>query len=114
MARQLGVRYHDYRATPTTTISESYYVLECITANPLRNYVWTFDRVIADRGWGAFLVKVPTDDVVSRLFIESSALVQVVAIHSGMAVERAGLLSRQAQPEEVYSQNVRCLDESGQ
>ncbi|GFX15396.1 DUF4817 domain-containing protein [Trichonephila clavipes] len=36
---------------------------------------------------------VPTDDVTSRVFNESSALEQVVAIHSGMAIERADLLS---------------------
>ncbi|GFU01777.1 uncharacterized protein TNCV_1522901 [Trichonephila clavipes] len=34
-----------------------------------------------------------TDDVVSRVLIESSALEQVIAIHLGMATERAGLVS---------------------
>ncbi|GFY07168.1 hypothetical protein TNCV_277151 [Trichonephila clavipes] len=45
---------------------------------------------------------VPTDDVVSRVFIESSALEQMIAIHPGMAAERAGFVSRQAKPEEIY------------
>ncbi|GFU13900.1 uncharacterized protein TNCV_940761 [Trichonephila clavipes] len=48
----------------------------------------------------------PIDDVINRVFIESSALEQVVAIHSGMAVECAGLVSSQVKPVEVYSQNV--------
>ncbi|GFW38107.1 hypothetical protein TNCV_835461 [Trichonephila clavipes] len=50
--------------------------------------------------------KVPTNDVVSWVFVESSALEQVVAIHSGMAAEWAGLVSSQAKPVEVYSQKV--------
>ncbi|GFV50170.1 DUF4817 domain-containing protein [Trichonephila clavipes] len=41
---------------------------------------------------------VPTDDVISRGFIESSALDQMVTIHSGMAVEWAGLVSSYAKP----------------
>ncbi|GFS70879.1 hypothetical protein TNCV_2719631 [Trichonephila clavipes] len=36
---------------------------------------------------------VPTDDVVIWVFIESSALEQVVAIHSGMAAEGVGQAS---------------------
>ncbi|GFW74327.1 hypothetical protein TNCV_3438801 [Trichonephila clavipes] len=36
---------------------------------------------------------VPTDDVVSLVFIVSSALEQVVVIHPGRAAEWAGLLS---------------------
>ncbi|GFT71536.1 hypothetical protein TNCV_18281 [Trichonephila clavipes] len=36
------------------------------------------------------------DDVASRVFIKSSALEQVVVIHSGMATERASRLSNQA------------------
>ncbi|GFT28901.1 hypothetical protein TNCV_3585891 [Trichonephila clavipes] len=35
----------------------------------------------------------PTDDVVSRVVIESSGLDQVVAIHSGMAAEWAGFVT---------------------
>ncbi|GFW36993.1 hypothetical protein TNCV_5018911 [Trichonephila clavipes] len=49
---------------------------------------------------------VPTDEVVSRVFIESSALKHVVTIHSGMASERAHLISSQAKPMEVYVQIV--------
>ncbi|PRD26712.1 UNVERIFIED_CONTAM: Low-density lipoprotein receptor-related protein 3 [Trichonephila clavipes] len=45
---------------------------------------------------------VPTDDVVSRVFIESSALQQVVAIHSGMAADSAGLVSSHIKPMEVF------------
>ncbi|GFW04846.1 hypothetical protein TNCV_4880811 [Trichonephila clavipes] len=58
---------------------------------------------------------VPTDEVVSQVSIKSSTLEQVVAIHSGMATERAGLVSSQAKPVEVYSQTVvRWLGKSGQ
>ncbi|GFS96106.1 hypothetical protein TNCV_3309211 [Trichonephila clavipes] len=39
---------------------------------------------------------VPTDDFVSSLFIESSALEQVVTISSGIAAEYADLVSSQA------------------
>ncbi|PRD23648.1 UNVERIFIED_CONTAM: hypothetical protein NCL1_45822 [Trichonephila clavipes] len=49
---------------------------------------------------------VPTDNIVSRVFIEFSALEQVVAIHSGMAIEWAGHMSSQVKPVEVYSQKV--------
>ncbi|GFU88596.1 uncharacterized protein TNCV_4442731 [Trichonephila clavipes] len=51
---------------------------------------------------------VPTDNAVSRVFIESSILKQVVTIHLGMAMaaELAGLVSSQAKPVEVYSQEV--------
>ncbi|GFX45018.1 hypothetical protein TNCV_3430671 [Trichonephila clavipes] len=45
---------------------------------------------------------VPTDDVVSRIFIGA----QVVAIHSGMAAEWADLVSSQPKPVETYSQKV--------
>ncbi|GFY08832.1 hypothetical protein TNCV_4660251 [Trichonephila clavipes] len=48
----------------------------------------------------------PPDDVVSREFIEFSTLEQVVAIHSGMTVGRAGLVSSQAKPVKVYSPKV--------
>ncbi|GFX48803.1 uncharacterized protein TNCV_3479871 [Trichonephila clavipes] len=47
---------------------------------------------------------VPTDYVISRVFVESSALEQVVAIHSGMATKWTGLVSSHAKPVEVYSQ----------
>ncbi|GFT10062.1 transposable element Tc3 transposase [Trichonephila clavipes] len=50
--------------------------------------------------------QVPTDNVDSRMLIESSAMKQVVAIHPGMAAEGAGLISSQAKPLEVYSQEV--------
>ncbi|GFU15373.1 hypothetical protein TNCV_1045761 [Trichonephila clavipes] len=39
---------------------------------------------------------VPTEDVTSWVFIESSALEQMVAIHSGTAAEWVGLVSSQA------------------
>ncbi|GFV65419.1 hypothetical protein TNCV_4948701 [Trichonephila clavipes] len=48
-------------------------------------------------------IHVPTDDCVSRVFIESSAFNQVFAVHSGMATECAGLVSSQAKPVETYS-----------
>ncbi|GFV50960.1 hypothetical protein TNCV_302211 [Trichonephila clavipes] len=45
------------------------------------------------------------------MFIESSALEQVVATHPNMATERAGVISSQDRPVEVYSKEVlstRC------
>ncbi|GFV34933.1 hypothetical protein TNCV_1452351 [Trichonephila clavipes] len=47
--------------------------------------------------FGEFLRRavLPTDNVISRVFIESSALKQVVTIHLGMAAERAGLVRSQ-------------------
>ncbi|GFS62097.1 hypothetical protein TNCV_476551 [Trichonephila clavipes] len=48
----------------------------------------------------------PTDDVFSRLFIESSTLEQVLAIRSGMAIDWAGFVSSHARPVEVYFQKV--------
>ncbi|GFU36319.1 uncharacterized protein TNCV_559541 [Trichonephila clavipes] len=49
---------------------------------------------------------VPTDDVVNRVFIESSALEQVVVIHSEMDAEWAGLVSSQAKLVDIFSQKV--------
>ncbi|GFU40989.1 hypothetical protein TNCV_4645651 [Trichonephila clavipes] len=49
---------------------------------------------------------VPTDDAISRVFIVSSALKKVIAIHSGMTAEWAGLVSSHAKPVEVYSTQV--------
>ncbi|GFU46423.1 intraflagellar transport protein 122 homolog [Trichonephila clavipes] len=49
---------------------------------------------------------VPNGNVISRVFIESSALEQVVSIHSGIATEWAGLVCSQAKSVEVYSQKV--------
>ncbi|GFW65122.1 transposable element Tcb1 transposase [Trichonephila clavipes] len=49
---------------------------------------------------------VTTGDVVSRVFIDSSALSHVVALHSVMDAEWACLVSSQAKPVDVYSQNV--------
>ncbi|GFS78736.1 uncharacterized protein TNCV_3149021 [Trichonephila clavipes] len=49
---------------------------------------------------------VQTDYDVSRVLIESSALEQVVAIHSDMATEWSGLVSSQAKPVDVYCQEV--------
>ncbi|GFX84074.1 putative LOC100569746 [Trichonephila clavipes] len=74
----------------TTGVRELFYV-----SNPRARYL---DRLTPS-------LPVPTDDVVSRVFIESSSLEQVVAIHSGMAAEPAGLVSSQAKPVEV--KNVR-------
>ncbi|GFT37935.1 transposable element Tcb2 transposase [Trichonephila clavipes] len=45
---------------------------------------------------------VPIDNDISRVFIESSALEQVVAIHSGMVAEWAGLISSHAKPVVMY------------
>ncbi|GFV18459.1 uncharacterized protein TNCV_4468951 [Trichonephila clavipes] len=56
---------------------------------------------------------VPNDDAVSRVLIESSELEQMDAIHSGMAAERAALVSSQAKPVEIYSKtplNARKTD----
>ncbi|GFT59021.1 hypothetical protein TNCV_186211 [Trichonephila clavipes] len=44
----------------------------------------------------------PTEDVISRVFSESSASEQVVAIHSGMAAEWAGLVRSPAKPVEGH------------
>ncbi|GFW54531.1 hypothetical protein TNCV_2232051 [Trichonephila clavipes] len=55
-------------------------------------------------------VALPTVDVVSRVFRESSALEQVVAIHPDMASERTDLVSSQAKPVEVFSQNFMSGD----
>ncbi|GFU03166.1 low-density lipoprotein receptor-related protein 3 [Trichonephila clavipes] len=60
---------------------------------------WLFDHLTPN-------FPVPTDDVIIRIFIESSTLEQVVAIHSSMAAELAGLVSNHAKPVEVYSQKV--------
>ncbi|GFW46457.1 hypothetical protein TNCV_4811451 [Trichonephila clavipes] len=50
----------------------------------------TYPPLLFDIGIGALhLCDVLTDDVISRVFIESSALEQVVAIHSVMAAEWA-------------------------
>ncbi|GFT94579.1 hypothetical protein TNCV_3266761 [Trichonephila clavipes] len=49
---------------------------------------------------------VPIDNVVNRVFIKSSALKQVVAIHSGMAADWADLVSSYAKSVKVYSQKV--------
>ncbi|GFW47727.1 uncharacterized protein TNCV_2829171 [Trichonephila clavipes] len=49
---------------------------------------------------------VPTDDVFSRVFIESIALDQVVSTHSGNSPDRPGLVSSQAKLVDVYSQKV--------
>ncbi|GFW61339.1 uncharacterized protein TNCV_4136571 [Trichonephila clavipes] len=57
--------------------------------------VWLLDHLTPS-------LSVPTDDVV----IESSALEQVVAIHSGMDAEWVGLVSSQVKPVEVYSLKV--------
>ncbi|GFY07815.1 hypothetical protein TNCV_4287511 [Trichonephila clavipes] len=47
---------------------------------------WLLDHLMPN-------LPVPTDNDVSILFIESSALEHVSAIHSGMAVEQAGFVS---------------------
>ncbi|GFT05779.1 uncharacterized protein TNCV_3925701 [Trichonephila clavipes] len=52
----------------------------------------------------------PSGDIVSRVFIESSALEQVVAIHSAMAAEWAGPIRSQAKSMEVYSPKVMSRD----
>ncbi|GFW96781.1 hypothetical protein TNCV_2848371 [Trichonephila clavipes] len=49
---------------------------------------------------------VPTDDVISRVFNESSALEQVIAIHFGMAAEWAGLVSSPAKPVEILKKII--------
>ncbi|GFW90705.1 hypothetical protein TNCV_2417021 [Trichonephila clavipes] len=48
----------------------------------------------------------PSDDVISRVFLKSSAMKQVVAIH-------AGLVSTHAKPAEVYSQKVMSGSSTG-
>ncbi|GFX17656.1 hypothetical protein TNCV_474561 [Trichonephila clavipes] len=47
---------------------------------------------------------ISTDDVIIQVFIESSVLEQMVAIHPGMAAMREGLVSSQTKPVEEYSQ----------
>ncbi|GFV10195.1 e3 ubiquitin-protein ligase HERC2 [Trichonephila clavipes] len=51
---------------------------------------------------------VPTDDVVSRVFIELSALEQVVAIHYGMAADWTGFVSSHAKPQWRYTLKKSC------
>ncbi|GFT35523.1 hypothetical protein TNCV_3003051 [Trichonephila clavipes] len=50
--------------------------------------------------------RVLTDDIVSRVFIGSSALEQVVAKHPGNAAEWTGLVSSQTKPVDLYFQEV--------
>ncbi|GFY02890.1 uncharacterized protein TNCV_3507701 [Trichonephila clavipes] len=59
---------------------------------------------------------VPTDDVISRIFIEFSALERVVAIHPGMNTERPYHVSIQAKALEIIlpKSHVRWLGESGE
>ncbi|GFV35773.1 uncharacterized protein TNCV_913631 [Trichonephila clavipes] len=52
---------------------------------------------------------VPNDDVINRLFVESSALEQVVAICPGMASEWAGFVSSQASEGILSKRHVRCV-----
>ncbi|GFU94713.1 uncharacterized protein TNCV_3386021 [Trichonephila clavipes] len=47
-----------------------------------------------------------TESIVSRVFIDSSALEQVVTIHHGMAAEWAGLVSCKVKPVDIYFQKV--------
>ncbi|GFW21730.1 hypothetical protein TNCV_2529291 [Trichonephila clavipes] len=49
---------------------------------------------------------ISTDDVVSRISIESSALEQMVTIHLDMAAEWAGPASSQSKSVEIYSREV--------
>ncbi|GFX92266.1 ig-like domain-containing protein [Trichonephila clavipes] len=51
-------------------------------------------------------IVVPTKDVISWVFNESSELDQVVTIYYSMAADRAGLVNSHAMPVEVYSQKV--------
>ncbi|GFW57650.1 hypothetical protein TNCV_2925691 [Trichonephila clavipes] len=60
---------------------------------------WLFDH------WTSKL-PVPTDDVVSLVFIKSSAFKQVVTIHPGIAAEQEGHDSSHVKPVEVYSPKV--------
>ncbi|GFX02406.1 hypothetical protein TNCV_2285731 [Trichonephila clavipes] len=52
------------------------------------------------------VIRVTTDDVISRVFNNSSALEQVVAVNSGKAAEWSALVSNQAKSVEVYSPKV--------
>ncbi|GFX47032.1 hypothetical protein TNCV_316551 [Trichonephila clavipes] len=66
---------------------------------------WLLDRLTLS-------LPVPNDDVVSRVFIESSALEQVVAIHSGMAAKWHELekgLKIKATLEDVSQRTTRGL-----
>ncbi|GFS62475.1 hypothetical protein TNCV_1262621 [Trichonephila clavipes] len=60
-------------------------------------------------------LSVPTNDIINRVFSKSSALGQVVVIHSGMAAEGAGLVSlpRQASGGILPKSHVWWLGESG-
>ncbi|GFV05619.1 hypothetical protein TNCV_228301 [Trichonephila clavipes] len=53
---------------------------------------------------------VSTDNVLSQVFIESSASEQVVTNHSGMAAERAGLICSQTKPVEDTPKKVMSSD----
>ncbi|GFY04732.1 hypothetical protein TNCV_419862 [Trichonephila clavipes] len=50
--------------------------------------------------------RLPTGNIISRIFIESSALEEVVAMYLGMVAEREGLVSSQGKLVELYSQDV--------
>ncbi|GFU58603.1 uncharacterized protein TNCV_4558861 [Trichonephila clavipes] len=61
--------------------------------------VWLLDHLTPS-------LPIPTKEVVRCVLIESSALDQVVILHSGLAVEWAALFSSQAKPVEVNIQKV--------
>ncbi|GFS79801.1 hypothetical protein TNCV_749951 [Trichonephila clavipes] len=52
---------------------------------------------------------VPTDDVINRVFIESSALEQVVAILSGISTEWESLVSSHAKPVKAITPLWVCV-----
>ncbi|GFY32539.1 uncharacterized protein TNCV_3560471 [Trichonephila clavipes] len=56
---------------------------------------------------------VPSEDVVSRILIEFSALKQMVVLHSGLAADRASFICSEANRGILPKSYVRLLSESG-
>ncbi|GFW36742.1 hypothetical protein TNCV_1220731 [Trichonephila clavipes] len=75
--REGSLRYHKDRNTKTNSMGKEK------TPQLSNARVWLLDHLTPS-------LPVPTDNVVSWKFIQSSALAQVIAIHSGMTAERAG------------------------
>ncbi|GFU11100.1 hypothetical protein TNCV_2936331 [Trichonephila clavipes] len=69
-------------------------------------HAWLFEHLMPSH-------QIPTDYIVSQEFIKSSALKQVVAIHSGTAAEWTGLVSSQASGCILPKSHARWLGESG-
>ncbi|GFY24367.1 hypothetical protein TNCV_1014161 [Trichonephila clavipes] len=87
--------YSGFEPEPTRLQAEGYlYLLQNRQMNYTVKYLFIYPTPVLDHLTPS--LRVPTDDVVSREFIESSVLEQGVAIHSGIFAEWAGLVSSQA------------------